>query len=263
MSAEGVEKSKSTFVVTDIVKFGASVASGLVKLAVTEHKTRSQKEVYFLDCEIDGSKNRLYFALPKGSELDNYIDEKPKVILRIPIDEEGHTVSEEMKKFEVDYKDFMVAHVQPLIAAAAKFDKTMYMANFAKPDSSNSKFCLIGLPRDMKSEQITRLIEAKGSSVLLSVSYMYLLKDEEKGRGIYGASFEVGRYPYVDKTGKPPLAPKSSSVGGKRKAKFVDDDDRPSPAFVDPPAEKKIRETQEETLSLEKPVAVESGTIDV
>jgi hypothetical protein len=256
MSADGIEKSKSTFVVVSIKAFSAAVSAGTAKLEVLEHKTRSQRDVYFLNCEIDGDKNRLYFALPKGANLDHFIDEKPKLIFRIEVDEAGVPKDAEMKAFEEDYREFMIAHVQPLIAAAAKFDKTMQIANFAKSDSATTKFCLLGLPRDIKTEQITRLIEAKGSNILLSVSYMYLLKDEEKGKAVYGASFEVGRYPYIDKKGKPPVAPKAGGgVGGKRRAAFVDDEES---------QETKKPTKEEEKLSLEKPKATEpAATIEI
>jgi hypothetical protein len=154
--------------------------------------------------------------------MDPLEDEKPKLILKISTDASGTPTMPEMAKFEAEYKDFMKTKVEPLLVASAGFDekKTMQLANFGKADGSTSKFTLLSLPKSIKPEQITRLVEAKGSKILITVAYMYILDDTEKGKAVYGAIFETGRFPFSDaKVGgdKPKVA--------KRKANFEADDE--------------------------------------
>ena len=217
MATEGISRSKASLVITDIKKFEESVVDGTVTLSVIEHKTRSQKEIYFVHATEGGARLKLFFALPSGSNLEKIVDETPKLALKIVTDEQGVTLSEPLRKFEVEYREFIIKHIEPLLKATSKYDKDVKLATFSKADAATSKFIMLNLPRDMKDENITRLIEAKGSRVLLNISYIYMLKDEEKGRAVYGSVHEVGRFPYVEASGKPPL-PKSA----KRKANFAE-----------------------------------------
>ena len=212
---EGISRSKASLVITDIKKFEKSVEDGTVKLSVIEHKTRSQKEIYFVHATEAGSRLKLFFALPSAVNLEKIVDETPRLALKIATDEHGVTLDEGLKTFEVDYREFIIKHIEPLLKATAAYDKEVKLATFSKADGATSKFIMLNLPRDMKDENITRLIEAKGSRVLINISYIYLLKDDEKGRAVYGSVHEVGRFPYLESSGKPPL-PKSA----KRKATF-------------------------------------------
>jgi hypothetical protein len=215
MSSDGISRSKASLVITDILKFQKSVEDGTVKLSVIEHKTRSQKEIYFVHATEGGSRLKLFFALPSGVVLEKIVDETPRLALKIGTDEHGVTLDESLKAFEVAYREFIVKHIEPLLKATASYDKELKLATFSKADGATSKFIMLNLPRDMKDENITRLIEARGSRVLINISYIYLLKDDEKGRAVYGSVHEVGRFPYLEASGKPPL-PKSA----KRKADF-------------------------------------------
>lgn len=214
---DGVTVSKASFVVTDITKFIAAIDDGRVSLKIENHKTRSAREIYYLHATIGGVANKLYFALPSGQSLELLEDEVPKLIMKIPLGESGVAVSTEMAKFESDYRSFMQSKVEPLLITSANIDskKIMHLANFGKAESASSKFCLLALPRAIKPDQITRLIEAKGSQVLVNIAYMYTISDTEKGKVVYGSIFEAGRFPYISKsesTSKPSV--------GKRKANF-------------------------------------------
>jgi hypothetical protein len=213
---DGITTSKSSFVVTDIIKFIAAIDAGKVSLSIEVHKTRSSREIYYLHAHIEGKSNKLYFSLPTGQHIEKLEDEVPKLILKIAVDKDGVPVSPEMAKFESEYRTLMKEKVEPLLIEAAKIDskKSMVLANFGKSESSTMKFVLCQLPRTIKTDQITRLIEAKGSHVLLSVAYMYTLDDSEKGRLVYGSIFETGRFPFTEKT---------ESVVSNRKRKSEDE----------------------------------------
>jgi hypothetical protein len=215
MSADGISRSKASLVITDIPKFQKSVEDGIVKLSVIEHKTRSQKEIYYVHATEDGARLKLFFALPSGVTLEKIADETPRLALKITTDDQGVTLDEPLKAFETNYRDFITKHIEPLLKTTAAYDRDLKLATFSKADGATSKFIMLNLPRDMKDENITRLIEAKGSRVLINISYIYLLKDDEKGRAVYGSVHEVGRFPYLEPSGRPPL-PKSA----KRKADF-------------------------------------------
>jgi hypothetical protein len=228
---DGVAQSKSTFVVTDIKSFIKGIDEDRIKLSVTAHKTRSSKEIYYLEAHIADASNRLYFALPAGLKMEALEDEKPKLILKIPTSELGVAASQEMADFENDYRVFMKSKVEPLIVTAAGFDakKTMHLANFAKADGAVSKFALLNLPKAIKPDQVTRLVEAAGSRILITIAYMYVLDDLEKGRAVYGATLEAGRFPFIekDKSAMPPIK--------KRKAEFHEDsEERETPVWVEP-----------------------------
>jgi hypothetical protein len=233
---DGVSASKSTFVVTDIKAFIKGIEADRIKLSVTAHKTRSSKEIYYLEAHIADDSNRLYFALPAGVKMEALEDEKPKLILKIPTNELGVASSADMAEFESDYREFMKSKVEPLIVTAAGFDakKTMHLANFAKADGVASKFALLNLPKSIKPDQITRLVEAAGSRILVTIAYMYVLDDVEKGRAVYGATLETGRFPFIekDKSAMPPIK--------KRKAEFhqEDSEERETPKWVEPPVVK-------------------------
>jgi hypothetical protein len=213
---DGITTSKSSFVVTDITKFIAAIDASKVSLSIEVHKTRSSREIYYLHAHIEGKSNKLYFSLPTGQQMEKLEDEVPKLILKIAVDKDGVPVSPEMAKFESEYRQLMKEKVEPLLVEAAKIDakKSMVLANFGKSESSTMKFVLCQLPRTIKTDQITRLIEAKGSHVLLSVAYMYTLDDSEKGRLVYGSIFETGRFPFTEKT---------ESVTSSRKRKSEDE----------------------------------------
>ena len=215
MASDGISRPKASLVITDITKFQKSVEDGIVKLSVVEHKTRSQKEIYFVHATEEGSRLKLFFALPSGVTLEKIVDETPRLALKITTDEQGVTLDEPLKTFEANYREFIGKHIEPLLKTTAAYDKELKLATFSKADGATSKFIMLNLPRDMKDENITRLIEAKGSRVLINISYIYLLKDDEKGRAATGSVHEVGRFPYLEPSGRPPL-PKSA----KRKADF-------------------------------------------
>jgi hypothetical protein len=67
---------------------------------------------------------------------------------------------------------------------------------------------MLNLPRGIKSDQILRLKEAKGSHILASISYLWAIDESEKGVMYYGSIFEAGRYPWTPDSGKPPSAKK-------------------------------------------------------
>jgi hypothetical protein len=208
---DGVTSSKSSFVVTDIPKFIAAIDAGTVELKVEAHRTRASREIFYLNATIGGVSNKLYFSLPINQSFDRLDDETPKLILKIPVDKDGIAVSSDMAKFEEEYRLLMSSKVEPLLKASAKIDetKTMHLANFGKSESATTKFVLCQLPRTIKSDQITRLQEARGSHVLLSVAYIYTLVDAEKGKVVYGSIFEVGRFPFTERSAElPPRAPK-------------------------------------------------------
>jgi hypothetical protein len=212
---DGVTTSKSSFVVTDIPKFIAAIDAGTVSLKVEVHRTRASREIFYLHATIAGSSNKLYFSLPINQSFDRLDDETPKLILKIPVDKDGVAVSPDMAKFEEEYRSLMASKVEPLLKEAAKVDstKTMHLANFGKSESATTKFVLCQLPRTIKSDQITRLIEARGSHVLLSVAYIYTLVDAEKGKVVYGSIFEVGRFPFTERsTELPPRSVKRKST---------------------------------------------------
>lgn len=220
---DGISTSKSTFVVTNIPSFTRAIKDDKAKISVEMHRTRASRDIYYLNATIGDQSNRLYFALPSGVSLDPLEDEKPKLILKIATDASGAPSMPEMAKFESEYREFMKEMVEPLLVASASFDakKTMQLANFGKSDGASSKFALLTLPKSIKPEQITRLVEAKGSQILITIAYMYILDDAEKGRAIYGAIFETGRFPFSEAkaAGEKPPRP------AKRKANFTEDDE--------------------------------------
>ena len=218
---DGISASKSTFVVTNIKAFLKGINEDRIKLDITAHKTRSSKEIYYLSAAIAGETNRLYFALPSGMKMEQLEDEKPKLILKISTNDAGTPSSPEMADFEADYREFMKSKVEPLLVIAAGFDakKTMQLASFAKADNSTSKFTLLGLPKSIKQDQIVRLCEAAGSRILITIAYMYIIDDVEKGRAVYGSAFETGRFPFIEKGDKAAI-PRPE----KRKANFEDEE---------------------------------------
>jgi hypothetical protein len=193
---DGVTKSKSTFVVTDFEKFSAGVKDGKMVLSIEAHHTRSNRVVYFLNATLDEKSNRLYFALPKNQTFETLFEEKPKLVMRVDVDAAGVPVDEAFRSFEQSYKSFMQEHVEPLIKSVIKSDSTLKLANFCKSEGGNSKFTIIQLPKTIKPDQITRLREARGSQILICISYLFVLDEGEKGIAYYGATFEAGRYPF-------------------------------------------------------------------
>lgn len=198
----GVTQSKSTFVVHDLPAFTAAIKSGAAVLKVEPHETRSKKVVYYLNATIGSDSHRLYFALPKGSNLEVIPAEKPKLALKIDV-VDGKPVDPIFEAFEASYRAFMKETVEPLLKPISKITSEFRLANFGKADGTTSKFTMLELPRGIKAEQITRLVEAKGSHILISISYMYVMDDAEKGVAYYGSIFESGRYPFTPAVEKP------------------------------------------------------------
>jgi|GEM_PF-6899403 len=198
----GVTQSKSTFVVHDLTAFTAAVKSGTATLKVEPHETRSKKMIYYLNASIGEVSHRLYIALPKGSNLEIVPGEKPQLALKIDV-VDGKPVDAAFEAFESTYRAFMKEAVEPILKPISNTSSELRLANFSKSEGSTSKFTLLQLPRGVKSEQILRLQEAKGSHVLISISYMYVMDDSEKGVAYYGSVFEAGRYPFSLNTDKP------------------------------------------------------------
>jgi hypothetical protein len=198
----GVTHSKSTFVVHDLPAFTAAVKSGAAILAVEPHETRSKKMVYYVKATINEQSHRLYIALPKGSNLEIVPGEKVQLALKIDV-VNGKPVDSTFESFETTYRAFMKETIEPLLKPIANTSSELRLANFSKAEGSTSKFTLLQLPRGIKPDQITRLQEAKGSHILISISYMYIMDDAEKGVAYYGSIFEAGRYPFTPSNDKP------------------------------------------------------------
>lgn len=211
----GVTHSKSTFVVHDLPAFTAAVKSGAATLTVEPHETRSKKMVYYVKATIKDESHRLYIALPKGSNLEVIPSEKPQLALKIDV-VDGKPVDAAFESFEATYRAFMKEVVEPLLKPVASSSSELRLANFSKTEGSTSKFTMLQLPRGIKADQITRLQEAKGSHILISISYMYVMDDAEKGIAYYGSIFEAGRYPFTPSIEKP----------AAKKRKTEDDDSK-------------------------------------
>lgn len=208
LQMSGITHAKSTFIVHNICELTAAVKAGTVTLSIEPQETRAKKIIYWLKAKVGEVSNRLYFALPKGSELDDVMDEKPKLVLRIEC-VEGEPKDMQFKFFEQSYRAFMKECVEPLLKPVVKSESELRLANFSKTEAGvGTKFTMLQLPRGIKPDQIQRLKEARGSHILASISYMYAMDDAEKGIMYYGAIFEAGRYPWTPDTGKPPSAKK-------------------------------------------------------
>jgi hypothetical protein len=219
----GIVSTKGTFIATDMKKLIDAVEDGKLILEVTQQKTRAQRDIYFITAAMNGIKNRLYMALPPAVHLEQLMEEKPRLVMKIDTDSDGLAVNTEMKDFEEKYRNFMKTKVEPLLIVASGLTSAFQLANFAKSEGATSKFTLLNLPKTIKPEQITRLCEARGSHILIAISYMFAINDEEKGRAIYGGVFEVGRFPFTIKT----VAVKSTTEKTKpikRKSNFEESD---------------------------------------
>jgi hypothetical protein len=230
--SSGITKAKSTCVVHDLKEFTEACVKGTVKIEVEPHETRSKKLVYFVKADVMGEKNRVYFALPKGANVEELVEEKPKLILKIA-KEDGKYKDPAFEQFETDYKEFMRLCIEPLLKPLSNTTSELKLANFSKSDGDSSKFTILQLPRGIKTDLIKRLIEAKGSHLLISISYMYLLDDKEKGHAYYGGIFECGRYPFIPSSGKPPKSPAS-----KKRERHDTESDLPESKSADTTEEK-------------------------
>jgi hypothetical protein len=211
LSAYDISATATSLVCLDIAKLAAAVDAGAILLSVEKHKTRSDSYVYWVNAKHEEKAKRLYFALPKGLQMEVFQDERPKFMIRLKNSSEHSSFDAAMGTFEEAYKGFMTSHIEKMVKESSGADCDFLLATFGKNDD-NSRALLANQPKDLKSDQVTRLCEAKGSHILITISYIYVLHDEEKNRSVYGPAFEVGRFPFK-LTFK-----KERSAGSKRKA---------------------------------------------
>jgi hypothetical protein len=63
--------------------------------------------------------------------------------------------------------------------------------NIIKP----GRIIIMKEPKDFKTEEFTRLQEARGSHLIACIAYVYENFVDEKNVTFYGPTFEIGRYP--------------------------------------------------------------------
>lgn len=210
LSTYDIISTATTLVCLDLAKLGAAIDAGAIKIDVIKHKTRSHSHIYFINAKHEEKGKRLYFALPKNLELETIPDEKPKFLIRLKSGSEHAAFEAAMGAFEEAYKTFMNTHVSKMVQDSSELSGEFRLAALAKNDD-NSRFLMANQPKDLKAEQSSRLCEAKGSHILITISYIYVLHDSEKARSTFGPTFEVGRFPFKLSMKK------ERSAGSKRK----------------------------------------------
>lgn len=193
----GVHVSTSAIVATNLALLCKGIEDGALVLDLEDSTTRASRKIYKIALFIKGHEKadrRFYVGLPKGARLEIMEDEKPKFLWKVkkdcPEEETGFT------EFEALWITFLKHHVEPKLATHfTDFKGTMKTASLSKTDEAG-RFVMIAQPSKLKSEQATRLIEAKGCHIIASPVYFYALHDTEKDMVVYGPSWEAGRFPF-------------------------------------------------------------------
>lgn len=194
----GIHVSTSAIVATNLALLCKAVEDKAVSIHIDENTTRASRKIYKISMRIpedDKGDRRFYVGLPKGSRLEIMEDEKPKFLWKVKKDcaDEESSYTE----FEALWTTFLKHHFEPSLASTyfPDFKGTIKIAALSKTDDVG-RFVMISQPSKLKTEQATRLIEAKGCHIIVAPVYFYALHDTEKDMIVYGPSWEAGRFPF-------------------------------------------------------------------